>query len=103
MFNGLFMGPVMGVVQVIVQNAAGGQRLGEAAASVQFSRSMGAAFGTALVGTVLFAYLALSNPEAARVFAAMVQHLGGGTKADGEMSNMIFASQRQLARTASRP
>jgi EmrB/QacA subfamily drug resistance transporter len=81
MFNGLFMGPVMGVVQVIVQNAAGGQRLGEAAASVQFSRSMGAAFGTALVGTVLFAYLALSNPEAARVFAAMVQHLGGGTKA----------------------
>jgi len=81
MLIGLFMGPVMGVVQVIVQNAAGGQRLGEAAASVQFSRSMGAAFGTALVGTVLFAYLALSNPEAARVFAAMVRQLGGGATA----------------------
>lgn len=71
--NGIFMGTVMGVVQVMVQSAAGGLRLGEAAASVQFSRSIGAAFGTALVGTVLFAYLALKNPEAARVFAIMVE------------------------------
>jgi predicted MFS family arabinose efflux permease len=76
--NGLSMGTVMGVVQVIVQNAAGSMRLGEAAASVQFSRSMGAAFGTALVGTVLFAFLALRNPNAAHVFAEVVQHLGGG-------------------------
>jgi hypothetical protein len=77
LLNGLFMGSVMGVVQVIVQNAAGSMRLGEAAASVQFSRSIGAAFGTALVGTVLFAFLALRNPEAARAFAAMVEHIGG--------------------------
>jgi hypothetical protein len=41
---------------------------------VQFSRSLGAAFGTALVGTLLFAYLSISNPEAARVFALMVEH-----------------------------
>jgi len=74
---GLFMGSVMGVVQVIVQNASGLHRLGEAAASVQFSRSIGAAFGTALVGAVLFAVLALTNPEAAQVFAAMVEHAGG--------------------------
>jgi EmrB/QacA subfamily drug resistance transporter len=87
LLNGLFMGPVMGVVQVIVQNAAGALRLGEAAASVQFSRSIGAAFGTALVGTVLFAFLALRNPEAARVFAEMVEHLGGGGPA-------ISAAQR---------
>jgi len=79
LLNGLFMGPVMGVVQVIVQDAAGAMRLGEAAASVQFSRSMGAAFGTALVGTVLFAFLALRNPQAAHVFVTMVQSLGGGT------------------------
>ena len=72
--NGLFMGTVMGVVQVSVQSAAGPVRLGEAAASVQFSRSIGAAFGTALVATVLFAYLAIRNPEAARVFATMVKH-----------------------------
>ena len=76
---GLFMGSVMGVVQVIVQNASGLRRLGEAAASVQFSRSIGAAFGTALVGAVLFAMLALKNPEAARVFAAMVEHAGGAS------------------------
>ena len=76
--NGLSMGTVMGVVQVTVQSAAGSMRLGEAAASVQFSRSIGAAFGTALVGTVLFAFLALRNPQAAHVFAAMVEHLGGG-------------------------
>jgi EmrB/QacA subfamily drug resistance transporter len=74
LWNGLFMGTVMGVVQVTVQSAAGNARLGEAAASVQFSRSIGAAFGTALVGTVLFAFLAIRNPEAARAFAMMVEH-----------------------------
>ena len=74
LWNGLFMGTVMGVVQVSVQSAAGPVRLGEAAASVQFSRSIGAAFGTAVVATVLFAMLTLRNPEAARVFASMVEH-----------------------------
>ena len=59
------MGTVMGVVQVTVQNAAGPASLGSAAASVQLSRSIGAAAGTALVGAVLFAALALSDPEAA--------------------------------------
>jgi hypothetical protein len=72
------MGTVMGVVQVTVQSAAGSLRLGEAAASVQFSRSIGAAFGTALVGTVLFAFLTIKNPEAARIFTMMVEH---GTQA----------------------
>ena len=74
LFNGLFFGTVMGVVQVTVQSAAGPVRLGEAAASVQFSRSIGAALGTALVATVLFAVLTLKNPDAARAFAAMVEH-----------------------------
>ncbi len=74
LWNGLFMGTVMGVVQVTVQSAAGNARLGEAAASVQFSRSIGAAFGTALVATVLFAALAIRNPEAARLFTVMVEH-----------------------------
>jgi EmrB/QacA subfamily drug resistance transporter len=75
LWNGLCMGTVMGVVQVSVQSAAGPLRLGEAAASVQFSRSIGAAFGTALVGTMLFAVLSIRNPEAARVFAAMIEHV----------------------------
>jgi len=72
---GAFMGTVMGVVQVSVQSAAGPLRLGEAAASVQFSRSIGAAFGTAVVATTLFATLAIRNPEAAGVFASMVEHV----------------------------
>src|SRR5262245_45793532 len=72
-FTGLFMGTVMGVVQVTVQNAAGLASLGSAAASVQLSRSIGAAVGTALVGTVLFATLSLSDPETARLFATLVQ------------------------------
>ena len=72
--NGMFMGTVMGVVQVSVQSAAGPLQLGEAAASVQFSRSIGAAFGTALVATVLFAALSIRDPEVARIFATMVEH-----------------------------
>ena len=71
--TGMFMGTVMGVVQVTVQNAAGTASLGSAAASVQLSRSIGAAGGTALVGAVLFGSLALSDPEAARHFATIVE------------------------------
>lgn len=71
---GAFMGTVMGVVQVTVQMVAGQARLGEAAASVQFSRSIGAAFGTALVATALFSTLAMTSPESAKAFVAMVQH-----------------------------
>jgi predicted MFS family arabinose efflux permease len=71
--TGLFMGTVMGVVQVTVQNAAGSASLGSAAASVQLSRSIGAGVGTALVGTVLFATVSLSDPEAANLFATLVQ------------------------------
>ena len=74
LWNGLFMGTVMGVVQVTVQSASGPLRLGEAAASVQFSRSIGAAFGTALVTAVLFSVLSIKNPEAARLFATMTEH-----------------------------
>src|SRR4029453_16797310 len=57
--NALFMGTVMGVVQVTVQTVAGREGVGAAAGSVQFSRSVGAAFGTAAVGGVLFATLAV--------------------------------------------
>ena len=41
------MGTVMGVVQVTVQAVSGPRLLGTGAAMVQFSRSVGAAFGTA--------------------------------------------------------
>jgi MFS family permease len=69
----LFLGTVMNVVQVTVQVAAGPAMLGTAAASVQFSRSTGAAVGTALVGVALFAVLAATDTEAAHMFAAILQ------------------------------
>jgi hypothetical protein len=72
--SGLFMGTVMGVVQVTVQNAAGIASLGSAVGSVQLSRSIGAGAGTALVGTVLFAAISLSDPETARLFMHLVEN-----------------------------
>jgi MFS family permease len=88
LWNGLFMGTVMGVVQVTVQSESGPVKLGEAAASVQFSRSVGAAFGTAIVTAVLFAVLAVKNPEAARVFTAMVEHGGASALAPGQLASV---------------
>jgi EmrB/QacA subfamily drug resistance transporter len=77
LWNGLCMGTVMGVVQVTVQSASGPSMLGEAAASVQFSRSIGAAFGTATVASVLFAVLAATDAETAKLFATMMEQGAG--------------------------
>ena len=99
--TGLFMGTVMGVVQVTVQNAAGATSLGSAAASVQLSRSIGAAVGTALVGTVLFATFSLSDPDAAGQFAALVQ-FGPATLGDlaAERQAMILSEVAVAFRNA---
>ncbi len=67
-----FMGTVMGVVQVTVQAVAGQRMLGTGAAMVQFSRSVGAAFGTAAVAAVLFSVLAGTDRETASLFGAMI-------------------------------
>ena len=67
------MGTVMGVVQLTVQAVSGPRRLGTGAAMVQFSRSVGAAFGTALVAAVLFAILAGSDPETARMLGPIIE------------------------------
>jgi EmrB/QacA subfamily drug resistance transporter len=71
--NALFMGTVMSVAQVTVQTAAGPKMIGAAAGSVQFSRSVGAAFGTAAVGAVLFAVLTVRDPEAAQLFERLLE------------------------------
>ncbi len=70
----VFMGSVMGVVQVTVQNAAGAGMLGAAAGSVQFSRAIGASFGTALVGALLLAVFTARDPGAVSVFADLLEH-----------------------------
>jgi EmrB/QacA subfamily drug resistance transporter len=69
----LFTGTAMPVVQTTVQFVAGPKQLGAAAASVQYSRSIGAAAGTALVGAVLFASLAVADPGAATLFGAIIE------------------------------
>ncbi len=69
----LSMGTGMPVVQMTVQSVAGAKLLGSASASVQFSRSVGAAFGTAIVGSVLFALLAAQDSATAGRFAELVQ------------------------------
>ena len=69
----LTLGTAMPVVQVTVQSVAGAANLGAASASVQFSRSIGAALGTAGVGAVLFGVLSLNDRAVAEVFADIVQ------------------------------
>jgi EmrB/QacA subfamily drug resistance transporter len=66
------MGTVMGVVQVTVQAVAGQRMLGTGAAMVQFSRSVGAAFGTAAVAAVLFSALAASDRDTANLFGTLI-------------------------------
>jgi EmrB/QacA subfamily drug resistance transporter len=97
LWNGLFMGTVMGVVQVNVQSLSGPQMLGAAAASVQFSRSVGAAFGTATVAAVLFSTLTLQNPEVARLFGALLNQGPGLTSTFSETAQSAIRSSLALA------
>jgi EmrB/QacA subfamily drug resistance transporter len=69
----LFMGTVMGVVQVTVQTVSGPRMLGTGAAMVQFSRSVGAAFGTATVSAVLFSILTMTDADTANLFGMVIE------------------------------
>jgi MFS family permease len=73
-FVTLCMGSVMAVVQITVQTAAGPRMLGTGAAMVQFSRSVGAAIGTATVAAVLFSYLALVDRQTASLLGTIIDH-----------------------------
>jgi predicted MFS family arabinose efflux permease len=68
----LCMGTVMGVVQITVQTVAGPRLLGTGAAMVQFSRSVGAAVGTATVAAVLFSFLAVVDRQTGSLFGAII-------------------------------
>ena len=74
----IFMGSVMSVVQVTVQIAAGPDRLGMAAATVQLSRTLGAALGTALVGAALFGTLASMGPQIYAGFLELIADASTG-------------------------
>jgi len=69
----LFMGTVMGVVQVTVQAVSGPRLLGTGAAMVQFSRSVGAAFGTATVAAILFSILTATDRDSANLFGSIIE------------------------------
>ena len=71
------LGTTMPVVQVTVQMVAGAANLGAASASVQFSRSIGAALGTATVGAVLFAVIAARDPSVTALFTDIVERGAG--------------------------
>jgi EmrB/QacA subfamily drug resistance transporter len=69
----LFMGTVMGVVQVTVQAVSGPRLLGTGAAMVQFSRSVGAAVGTASVAAILFSILSATDRGTASLFGSIIE------------------------------
>src|SRR6516164_3749172 len=69
----LFMGTVMGVVQVTVQAVSGPRLLGTGAAMVQFSRSVGAAFGTASVAAILLSILTATDRSTASLFGSIIE------------------------------
>ena len=85
------IGTTMPVVNVTVQAAAGPKHLGAASASVQFTRSIGAALGTATVGAVLFAVLSARDPAVAAAFAEVVE------RGPGVLEGMSAAARAGLA------
>ena len=91
----LSTGTAMPVVQLTVQMLAGPKQLGAAAASVQFSRSIGSAIGTAVVGAVLFASLAHSDPATAALFGQIVQR--GPAALAGLTSGRVAVVQQEIA------
>jgi EmrB/QacA subfamily drug resistance transporter len=92
-----FMGTVMGVVQVTVQGAAGPHQLGAAAGSVQLSRSVGAAFGTALFGTVVFASLFWIDPTAGSIFTKLVDAGPDALNSLSETARQTFLAHSSAA------
>lgn len=71
-FTSIGFGMSFPMVQVSVQVASGPRQLGSATASVQFTRSLGAAVGTALLGAVLFGALTVQGETATAQFVALV-------------------------------
>ncbi len=84
-------GTAMPVAQMTTQVVAGPRFLGAASASVQFSRSVGASIGTALVGAVLFAVLTARDPQTAAMFARLVEQ---GPEALSRLPGMQQAAVR---------
>jgi MFS family permease len=91
------LGTSFPTVQVVVQVAAGQARLGSATASVQFTRSLGSATGTALMGAVLFGALAAQGGAAADLFVALVNQGPAALAALDEAARAAFRAEMTAA------
>jgi EmrB/QacA subfamily drug resistance transporter len=92
----IFQGFVMAVMQIVVQ-VESGPLLGTAAAIMQLSRSVGAAFGTAVVGTVLFAGILATGTDLSSDLQAVLQ---GSEEALTQLSADAEATIRANVATA---
>ena len=93
----LALGPGFPMVQVTVQQAAGRERLGSATASVQFTRALGSAVGTALLGTVLFGALVAQGGEAPRLFVALINAGPSALAGLSEVAEAAFRAEMNAA------
>jgi EmrB/QacA subfamily drug resistance transporter len=75
-FVSLATGTVMAVVQATVQTESSSTLLGTATSGVSLCRALGAAIGTALAGSLLFATLAANGMEISTDLQAMLQGSG---------------------------
>ncbi len=93
----LATGTVMAVVQATVQSESGGPLLGTATSGVSLSRALGAAIGTALAGTLLFATLAANGMEISTDLQSILQGSSEGLASMGAVveaeirANVAFA------------
>ncbi len=94
----IFQGFVMAVMQILVQMESG-PLLGTAAALVQLSRSLGAAVGTAIAGTILFAGILATGTELSSDLQAILQ---GSQEALAQLSAGAEATIRANVATAFR-
>lgn len=92
-----FLGTIMPVAQVTVQVAAGASRLGAAAAAIQYSRTLGAALGTAIITTILFASLTRGSEEVLQLFQAVL--LRGPEVLDALAPERMLEAQSHFARS----
>lgn len=89
-FLALCFGSVMGVLQVNVQYVAGTQGRGAASGMVQFSRSLGAATGTVIVGSALFSALPAADPTMLSSFRVLLE------RGPEILSTLSLATREQL-------
>ncbi len=88
-----FLGGVMAAVQVTILSEAG-PLLGTATATVQLSRSLGAAAGTAITSAVLFTTIAINGTEVSSDVLALLQ---GSAAAVGDLGAGAEAIRANVA------